>query len=408
MSDNNNELNRRKFLTTSLSCAVAAGVAGLSPRISLAQGGAEDQAKSKGKIIYRDLGKTGMKVPIVSMGVGGTSNPEIIKASYDLGIRHFDTAANYQYGRNEQMVGQFLSRLKNREDVSIATKIFVPQQRRGLNDQQKRDKLKSLLEGSLKRLKTDYIDVLYLHSVSTAEEISDPAVVETFKLFKKQKKVRAIGISTHTNMADVINEAIRTKDWDVVLTSFNFTLADDKTFMDAIHNASKIGMGIVAMKVMAGGARWPNPESRSAYDGTTIAKACLKWAMNDKSVSTCIPGYANYQEMNEDFSIASNLEYTPDEKKMLKDNSIKLSMEFCRQCKLCLASCPNETDIPTLMRTHMYAAQYGDFYLARETLDELPKEQSITACTSCDVCTASCANSVNIPRKIKELKVMYT
>jgi uncharacterized protein len=406
MSDSKSELNRRKFLTASLSCAVAAGFAGISPRVALAQGG--DKQKMKGKIIYREMGKTGMKVPVVSMGVGGTNNPEIIKAAYDQGIRHFDTAANYQYGRNEQMVGKFLTRLNDRENINIATKIFTPAQRRGLSAEQKKNKLVSLLEASLKRLKTSYVDVLYIHDVNAPEDISDPAVVETFKMFKKQKKVRAIGVSTHTNMTGVMNEAIKTKDWDVVLTSFNFTLADDKEFMDAIHGASKIGMGIVAMKVMAGGARWPNPESRSAYDSATIAKACLKWVMNDKNITTCIPAFGNYQELNEDFSIASNLAYEPDEKKMLEDNSIKLSMEFCRQCKQCLASCPNNTDIPTLMRTHMYAAQYGDFYLARETLDELPREKSIAACISCDVCTARCANSVNIPRKINELKVMYT
>ena len=98
---------------------------------------------------------------------------------------------------------------------------------------------------------------------------------------------------------------------------------------------------------------------------------------------------------------------TEDEKKFLADNELKLGMGFCRQCRLCVATCPHGADVPNLMRTHMYAAQYSNFHQARVTLDEVPAGCGIGACKSCSACTAKCANSVDIAYRIEDLKLMY-
>ncbi|MEA3477452.1 MAG: hypothetical protein U9R60_04680, partial [Bacteroidota bacterium] len=71
-------------------------------------------------------------------------------------------------------------------------------------------------------------------------------------------------------------------------------------------------------------------------------------------------------------------------------------------------TCPNGVDIPALMRIHMYAACYTNFYQARDTLDEIPRGKSIQICISCKTCVAKCANSVNIARRMDELKMIYT
>ena len=84
-----------------------------------------------------------------------------------------------------------------------------------------------------------------------------------------------------------------------------------------------------------------------------------------------------------------------------------MSIGFCRQCRQCLASCPNDADIPNMMRTHMYAAQYSDFQLARATIDDIPAVNGLNNCVSCAECTANCANTVDIARRIEELKLIY-
>jgi predicted aldo/keto reductase-like oxidoreductase len=341
------------------------------------------------------------------MGVMNSNVPEIIQASFEAGVRHFDTAASYQYGRNEQMVGKVIGQLNARDKVIIATKVANPA-RSNLSQAEVSKKFINVFEGSLSRLKMDYVDILYLHSVSNRDEVNDPAIIDAMKTIKERKLARYVGVSTHSNMAEVIDEVNKQGFYKVVLTAINFTMADDNALLTAIKDAGAKGVGIVAMKTLAGGSRWPNPGTRREYGGNTIARACLKWVMRNENIGTCIPGYVNFENMKEDFSVAYDLEYTPEEKKFLSDNDIKLSMGFCRQCRSCLASCPENVEIPTLMRTHMYAAQYGNFVLARQTLDDIPASRGLKNCVSCDNCTAGCVNSVDIARRIEELKLMYT
>jgi len=184
-------------------------------------------------------------------------------------------------------------------------------------------------------------------------------------------------------------------------------MADDTALLKAISDAAAKGTGIIAMKTMAGGSRWPNPESRQRYESPTIISAALKWVMRNDNIHTCIPGFGSFEYMREDFTVASNIEYTTEEENFLKDNSITLGMGFCRQTRGCLASCPHDAEVPTLMRTHMYAAQYANFQHARATLDSVPRKAGLAACSDCKSCTAKCVNSVDIPRKIEELKLIY-
>ncbi len=373
MSDKESSLSRRKFLRSSVSLAIAGGIAGLSPQLAMAQ---SEQKKAEGEsekqAIYRTLGRTGLKMPVVSMGVGAANNPSLVQAAYERGIRFFDTAANYMYGRNEQMVGNVLDKMGVRDKAMIGTKILVRPQRENVSAADLKKRTMQLTDASLKRLKSDYVEVMYVHELNSAEEVNNPALTEAMQSLKDFGKVKYIGITTHSNMAEVINETVKVGSYDVILTSFNFTFADDQAMMDAVRKAHKAGIGMVAMKTQAGGANWPNPESRRNFSSATLNKAALKWVLNNPEITTAIPGMASYDHLEEDFPVAYDLAYDDDEKKLLSDNQIILGMEFCRQCRKCLASCPNNVEIPALMRTHMYARQYSDFYLARHTLDQIP------------------------------------
>lgn len=402
MANNQRDLTRRKFIT-----GAAAGLAtiGLAPALALADDSKNDETQKP--IINRKLGKSGIEVPIVSMGVMNSNMPGLVQASYEVGVRHFDTAAAYQFGRNEQMVGSVINKMGVRKNTIIGTKIFTPDQRTGLDTEQTGKKLMQLLDGSLSRLKTDYVDILYIHNVRDAEIIKNPGVLAGLAEIKTSGKARLVGVATHSNMATVINECAANDVYDVVLTAINFTMAANTDLLGAIDKAAQKGLGIIAMKTMAGGGRWPDPDSRQRYSQETIINAAMKWVMNNESIATSIPGYENYDHMNQNFAIARDLTYTDDEKKFLKDNQAIASIGFCHQCRKCLAACPNDVDIPKLMRTHMYAAQYANFQLARDTLNEIPSEKSLKACTDCSTCLAKCANRVDIGKKIDELKLMY-
>lgn len=399
-------LTRRGFISTAATMAASASMLTLGPAAALAQ---TEEKTNPGELIYRTLGRTGMKMPIISMGVMNANNPQVVQASYELGVRHFDTAAMYQYGRNEEMVGKVIGKLGVRDKVFIATKIFTSQDRDKHQGKAKKEAFFKKFDESLQRLNMDYVDILYIHSVTNQDfdSINDPYLLEGLSELKQQGKIKAHGISTHRNLIDVINNAAEKNFYNVVLTAFNASLASVPALTDAIDNAAKKGIGIVAMKTQAGGSQMPNATAMEKFTSSIINTASLKWVMRHENITTAIPGYDNFDHMKEDFSVANNLEYTNEEKAFLNSQEIKLGYDYCEQCDKCLASCPNDTDIPTLMRTHMYATRYGNPIHARQTLNELPSQRNLAVCGSCDSCVAACANSLNIPKKIGELKEIF-
>ena len=102
--------------------------------------------------------------------------------------------------------------------------------------------------------------------------------------------------------------------------------------------------------------------------------------------------------------MVKSLEYTKDEKSFLSDGASVADAEFCQQCGQCREDCPKKADIPTLMRSHLYALQYRNVALARDTVVQISSGRGLDACRDCASCSAKCRHDVNISRKVEELK----
>ena len=123
--------------------------------------------KPDSEIIYRTLGKTGMKVPVISFGVMRSDNPGLCKAAYDNGIKLFDTANGYQNGNNEAMLGILFKDIP-RDIFILPQKSKLPVNRGDGQLQKQQQKTSSRFDDVL-RLKMDYVDILYVHDVSNPE-----------------------------------------------------------------------------------------------------------------------------------------------------------------------------------------------------------------------------------------------
>ena len=407
--------NRREFLIKAIGGAAAAGILGKTGLKLQAQESKNAQPqKSAGTAqpLLRTLGKTGIKIPLVSMGVMNADNPALVKRSFAMGIRHFDTAWGYQKGRNEEMVGSVFKELNARDQVVIATK--VPPPRPELMDQMG-DKLieeefLSRLDQSLARLQTDHVDILYIHNISDPATLKRPGLLAAIDKAQKTKKARFVGFSTHRNMADCINASFPMKRFDVILTSINYAMADDKALLEAMDKAVKAGIGLVAMKTQCKQA-WAKESSAAGpeyHEGNVWHAALLKWALRLDTVTTAIPGYTTFQQLETDWPVALSLEYTPEEAKFLADPGVTLALDHaCRQCNGCSGSCPRGVDVPALVRAHMYAADYSNFSEMRRALDEIPASHGLQACAGCTECTAACVRGVRIARRLEELKTIF-
>lgn len=401
-------ISRRDFLAATAAGIVGAGLgAGPPGRARAGARADETTGENAAAPITRTLGRTGIEVPVVSMGVMNANNPELIAASFDLGIRHFDTAANYQGGRNEEMVGSVIAGRGIRERVIVGTKIYRPDTRRGDGPADTRRKMLAEVDESLERLQMEYVDILYVHVVDSAELVRSDAVHAALEEIRAGGKARFTGVATHRNMAEVIGAVAETGRFDVVLAAINVTMADDAELLGAIEKAAAAGIGIIAMKTQAGGRRFPLPEAAAEYDSSTINTTSLKWVLRHGAIATAIPGYTTFEHMRENFSVAYDLEYTERERRLLGDCDLKVGLGFCRQCGECAGTCPRGADIPSMMRAHMYASQYADFRQARSVYDGISRGRDLGACSACPSCAAVCAHAVDVARRIDELKLIY-
>lgn len=347
----------------------------------------KNKEKKKKHIIYRTLGNTGIELPIVSMGVMRADNPNILKAAYELGIKHFDTANGYQDGRNEEMVGQFFKDIP-RDQVIISTKIHPPKE--GLSTEQ----FLAKFEESLKRLQMSYVDILYLHVCNDRAYTLDPRYTEALKRAKESGKARFIGCSTHTNMPEVLDAAVDSKLYDVVLTSYNFRLKDDALMQKALQRANDAGLGIIAMKNMAGG--FLDKEKKKPVN----CKAALKWVVSNPLIHTCIPGMTNFEMLKENWQVAQNHELDDTEK-----GDLQLAMNevglYCHGCLSCSGQCPQNLPIPDLMRSYMY--NYGYSYPAKAQTTVAQLNLSHNPCESCSGCTVTCPNGFDVRERITDI-----
>jgi len=431
-----NPWTRREFIAKPAAFLAASQLLGHS-NFLFADQAAPAPAAAK-KIITRELGKTGIKVPIVSMGEPASDASGLVRRAYEVGIRHFDTAAEYQEGKNEVLLGNAIKEMGVRKDVVLSTKIPIEQQAKSVDPAQAGQQLKESIEASLKRLQTDYVDILYLHHVDSAAALSMEGTLKTLTALKKEGRIRAIGVSMH-NTVPVLNEAARLGVYDVALFPFNWAMASNQELLTAMDHAHQKGIGIVAMKTAAGdfggsgggpgggpgggsgagptggpgggqasgpgGGPGAGQGSRPAATAGAMRTAMLKWVLRHDAVATLISAFGNYDQIEQNVSVAYDLAYTHEEMNLLADKKLAASLEFCHQCNQCTGTCPNGAEIPTLMRAHMYALKYypGTGH-PHETLAAIPKGRGLDACSNCETCTASCAWTVNIPRKIAQLQ----
>jgi uncharacterized protein len=411
---NFHSFNRRDFIASVMSSLAASPLFG-RPEFLFGQSAKTADApkvERSAKPIYRRLGKTGISLPIVSMGVMNADVPGLIPRSYEFGMRHFDTAAVYQQGRNEEMVGRMIKEMGVRDKVVISTKVVKPGWSRDRSQPQTRTystaeakaHFNEIFEGSLKRLQMNYVDIVYNHAADSEAEVNLAGTLEAMTALKKEGKARFLGVSSHQpEMA--LKEAMKLGIYDVVLIPINYTMASDEGLLKTIDEAAKMGIGLVAMKTQAGGAKRPDPKLGKPLTPASQT-ALLKWVLHHDSIATAIPGYTTYEQLEQNFSVASDLTYSAEEREFLSEKNVAANAQFCVQCGKCRPDCPLGVDIPQLMRSHMYAVQYSNRSLAADTMAAIVSGKGLAACEGCESCQATCRNSVNIARKIEHLRTL--
>ncbi len=290
---------------------------------------------------YRKLGKTDVIVSEIGFGgwaIGGiaeaggtpigwgkTSDDEslaAIRRARELGVTFFDTADSYGFGRSESLLGLVLSR--TRREVVIATKVGVV---RGSDGRLRKDfssrHISHAVDGSLKRLRTDYIDLYQLHN-PTLEEVAHDDIHEAMDRLQEVGKIRYWGVSVNTPDEGI--EIIR-RGWGYALQVL-YNVLNQAPAGELFPLAKEKGYGIIARVPLASGLlsgkfrldttfpaddvrqNFLTPrrleeviprvdEAKSIIGGTarSLAEGALRFALSDGAVSSVIPGARNVRQV---------------------------------------------------------------------------------------------------------------
>jgi uncharacterized protein len=384
-------LDRRAFLRGS----AATGVALSLPLLSAAEAG---PPRVRGRAV---LGRTGLSVPDIGFGSSRLAGDEaVVRHALDRGIDYFDTAESYTNGASEETLGRALRGV--REKVTLASKVSA-----GADDRAA-DLLRAL-EGSLRRLGTDRIDVYFNHAVNDVARLRNPEWAEFTRRAKQQGKIRFTGMSGHGGrLAACLDHAFDHDLVDVVLVGHNFgqdpafyqRFTKDFDFVAVqpelprlLAKAKSKNVGVIAMKTLRG-ARL-NDLRAYEREGGTFAQAAFRWVLSQPHVDALIVTMTSAQQIDEYLGASGTKRVSRADLSLLARYEQRNGATQCRYgCGACLSACPEAVPIDAVLRTRMYAEDYGAPELARAEYAALGR--GAEACIACAHRACACPHGIEI------------
>lgn len=407
---------RRRFLqSTALS-----GAAGLLPMATQADAGGgatptvrpavpsgspgTPAAQVGGVQRYPTLGRTGLTISDISFGSSRlrTGEERLVHHALDKGVNYIDTAESYTRGQSETVIG---NALKGRRDkVILASKQFA-------GGSTKKADMMHELEASLRRLQTDHIDLYFNHAVNDKARLQNPDWFEFTEQAKQQGKIRFTGISGHAGyLTDVLQYAIDNELVDVILAAYNFGqdpafyeritrsfdfVANQPGLPNVLEAARAKGIGVIAMKTLMGARLNDMRELES--QGNTFAQAAFRWTLSNPNVDALIVSMTEEAQIDEYLGASGAQQLAVQDLDLLREYAVLNGASYCKHaCNECSGACPYSVPIADVLRTRMYAVDYGDVEFARSEYQMLAG--SASPCLSCDgqPCAGACPHGIDI------------
>jgi predicted aldo/keto reductase-like oxidoreductase len=384
--------DRREFLRR----GAAAGVALSLPAISRAA----ETPRVRGRVV---LGRTGISIPDIGFGASRLAGDEgLVRHALERGIDYFDTAEGYTGGASEETLGRALRGARNQ--VTIASKVSG-----GASDRVA--DLFRALDGSLRRLQTDRVDIYFNHAVNDVDRLRNPEWAEFSSRAVKQGKIRFTGMSGHGGrLCDCLDYAFDHDLVDVVLVGHNY--GQDPAFYErftasmdfvaiqpdlprALAKAKQKNVGVIAMKTLRGGRL--NDLRAYERDGGTFAQAAFRWVLSRPHVDALIVTMTSVEQIDEYLGASGSKRVARADLLLLARYEQQNGATQCRYgCGACLSSCPEDVPIDAVLRTRMYAEDYGAPELARSEYAALGR--GAEACLGCAhrSCTGACPHGIDI------------
>ena len=366
------DLTRREFVITAGLAGLALAGAGATATLAAAEPPPAPRADT---VPRRKLGKTGVDVPILSLGCmfDTINNQLLLKQAVKWGVTYWDTAEHYGSTLSEEGLGRFFAKNPEaRQQVFLVTKLET----RGGD-------LTQRLDQCLQRLQTSYLDLYLVPALNKIEDLT-PAIRDWASEMKKAGKFKLFGFATHTNMEDCLLGAAKL-DWiDAVMTTYNFRVMSNPKMLAAVDACAKAGVGLVAMKSQAGRPSGSEVQSEAKVDvgerflqrGFTDKQAKLKVVWENPHIASICSQMHNLTILSANVAAARDLtKLTIEEVDSMRRYALETRENYCAGCgKICQEAVGGAVPVHEVMRCLMYHQYYGEPELARLTFSGLPEE----------------------------------
>ena len=353
---------------------------------------------------YRRLGRTDAWVSDISLGTGsstgGRLTAQVAREAIDRGMNYFDTAPDYAAAGSEQILGEAMQGV--RDQVFLATKFCTPQGHLGPGSSVQ--EYMDAVHASLKRLKTDHVDLVHIHSCNSVDRLLDENAHEAFDRLRAEGKARFLGVSTHTpDLEEIANAAIDSDRFDVMMLAYHYGAWPG--IGQIIDRAAAHDIGVVAMKTLRGSSHQGLLAVEDSRESFT--QASFKWVLSNPSVSCLVISLWERAQIDE-FFFASGRDPGAGDYAVLEDYDRSTRSTQCRpHCGACLSRCPEGLSIPDILRQRMYFENYGAEKEGMRLYSQLEKNAS--ACQSCPApCQTGCPYGINIPEELKSAHTLLS
>lgn len=324
-------------------------------------------AKANVKVVMptRLFGKTGVRVSALALGgmFDIPSNQLMLKQALRWGITYWDTADCYLDGKSEEGIGKFFSsEPKERKNVFLVTK----------SDVRDSSGLTRLLEQSLHRMKTDYIDLYLLHGISSISEL-DSHTEQWAKQAKAAKKIKFFGFSTHKNMEDCMLEGAKLAWIDGIMMKYDFRIMNNEKMKNAVAACAKAGIGLTAMKTQGGNSTQAESEAelklidRFVKQGFTDKQARLKIVWETPQIASICSQMPNLTVLMSNVAAAADkTKLSSLDHELLAEYARETCTSYCAGCgNICEAAISDRVPVSDIMRYLMYFHSYKEPDMAR-------------------------------------------
>ncbi len=370
---------------------------------------------------YMDYGQTGLRVSRFGFGcmrfpkirvmgkeqIDQDETTRMVRYALDHGVNYFDTA--HVYEGSEVALGTALEGI-DRESVVIVGKNPVW-------DANNREDLERFLDEELARLKTDYLDVQFLHALNGErwKKCQEMGALEYLDDMKKKGRIRHAGFSFHGKLED-FKRIVDSYDWDIVQIQLNFLDVKHQAGLEGMYYAAEKGLPVVVMEPLRGGALAEKlPSAVSAlYKAFPVQRSgaewSFRWLIDLPEVTSVLSGVSTMEQLKENIEIFSKAEpgcMTKDEKELIDsvvDEYKKMNRVGCTRCGYCMP-CPSGVNIPEVFQSYNDSVHEEYLEHTRFNYREVVVGQDKSGgdqCVECGLCEPKCPQSIPIIRMLKE------